>query len=272
MAIALDASTLGNANTSTVSHTCGTGSYRALFVVAGCQDKVTMTCTYNGVAMTELKSIQGTDSFTVVMFGLIAPASGAHDIVLSGATTNWRLAAASYTGVSPANLPDSSNSGSRTTPGTLSVSTTVVAANCWLICGTLGMATGGNPAVVSTNRTDRRTGDYANNASEAIAISDSNGVVATGAVATEHYETTATLYTLLGLDVSIAPYVPQTLTLEAETGAFTLTSVAMVFTKALTMAASAGSFVLTSISAVFTKFRNITQDTKAVSTFTQDDR
>src|SRR5438067_591060 len=107
MAIGFDASSGGFVNTSgplTISHTCG-GSNRILLV--GVEISVggeTVTgVTYNSVAMTQinLQDLNGSTFRNTYLFYLIAPATGANNIVVSasGGTGNIYAAAASYTGV-----------------------------------------------------------------------------------------------------------------------------------------------------------------------------
>jgi hypothetical protein len=99
MAVTFDAgSTGGYSNTGTpvivtYSHTCGTGSNR--YLVVGVLILVTdggvgtdgTTATYNGTSMTKIASrhrdTNDVDKW-VLMFGLVNPSSGTHDVVITG--------------------------------------------------------------------------------------------------------------------------------------------------------------------------------------------
>jgi hypothetical protein len=136
MAIAFDAASEGYASGTslTVSHTV-TGSAPLLIACVGTNgtnDTVTGV-TYNGVAMTQLGTVENTYN-RLYIYGLLAPATGTHDIVVSNsASVGIRLRAASYSGAKQSGLPDavatwSTASGTSTT---MTVTTTV--ADCWLV-------------------------------------------------------------------------------------------------------------------------------------------
>lgn len=92
----------------TLSHTVGAGNNRILLVAyqaAGTADTVT-GITYGGQAMTKLISsiapdpISGPGQMAVGVYAMVAPASGANDVVItSSASTDIRGTAISYTGV-----------------------------------------------------------------------------------------------------------------------------------------------------------------------------
>jgi hypothetical protein len=112
MPIAFDAFSKGssgyaaNAKTTvTVAHTC-TGSDRALYVwafnfrISGTAPA--MTATYNGVAMTSISQFSRAANTNTRFgcFGLVAPATGANNIVVTSTSTDeLDLVAISYTGV-----------------------------------------------------------------------------------------------------------------------------------------------------------------------------
>lgn len=108
--------------------------------------------TYGGVAMTRALTFTNTAvGQRYYIYTLANPASGANNIVvsLSGAT-NLYTRAGSYTGaIQSTSTPDSSNSlVSDGTSGNITVSTTTVADNCWLVG--LGVGSAADPdAVVS---------------------------------------------------------------------------------------------------------------------------
>jgi len=116
MAIAFDATGpttayTGGATSLTFSHTTGSGSNRILlvgFLSNGTNGGDAFTgVTYNGVAMTRLlRSQHGTDGYGCYVYGLLAPATGANDVVISASSSQVIYAcSSSYTGVSQVALP-----------------------------------------------------------------------------------------------------------------------------------------------------------------------
>lgn len=101
--ITFDAQATGTINaavTKTVAHTC-TGTNLVLIVDLELDNggSSAFSCTYNGVAMTQVANTSGT-ARNVVMFYLIAPATGAHNAVASWTGSNSGvMAVRSYTGV-----------------------------------------------------------------------------------------------------------------------------------------------------------------------------
>lgn len=135
MAIALDASSASfvNPGTSlTYSHTC-TGSDLILLVgVRGTSTNGSITgVTYNGVAMTEVTRVLETGgNIYIYLFYLIAPATGANDIVISSSSSALITGvSASFTGVKQSGQPDAFDTNSGASP--LTTSLTSVADNCW---------------------------------------------------------------------------------------------------------------------------------------------
>lgn len=109
MAVAFDAATLGgdisNLTSRTFAHTC-TGSDRFLIVCVGGYDAESnlsgVTVTYGGVAMSKLGGNQDTDNNNTILFGLINPASGANNVVISNIPASYiqaGCAAISFSGV-----------------------------------------------------------------------------------------------------------------------------------------------------------------------------
>lgn len=205
MAIARDTSlgiqVLGTTGGS-FAYTC-TGSDRLLLVwvfvqYAGAYTAKTRSVTYNGVAMTELKHT-GTNSASdvqgVILFGLLNPASGSNTVAVTveSSAAVCYAQAASYTGVSQSGLPDSSGSNKGTTQD-LSVSTTVVASNCWLYsCSYAERAqtyTSGSMTAIQGNSSQLIEGD-------------SNGTVATGVQSITIHLASSQL--VGGILISIAP-------------------------------------------------------------------
>jgi hypothetical protein len=120
MSLAVDAVSQGNFNvgiTSSItwSHTCS-GANRVLIVgaqIGSATDNA--TCTYNGTSMTKYVFFGG-GTIQVVLFSLVAPDTGTHDIVLSR-TGNAYIGggAVSFTGADQTTPLENSNSASATT-------------------------------------------------------------------------------------------------------------------------------------------------------------
>jgi hypothetical protein len=146
MAIALDLDSNANSGSTTVSsliwsHTCS-GANRILLVgIAYTGSSATISSvTYNGVAMTALfgTPIAATSALHVQIFYLLAPATGANNIVVTPSiTASIYGGAASFTGVDQS-APSNTNSGIGTTLSP-SVSLTTVNDNAWIF-DTIGMA------------------------------------------------------------------------------------------------------------------------------------
>lgn len=134
MAIARDASTDWGSTTATsltFSHTC-TGSNLVLFVgVRGDGSSDTITgVTYNGVAMTKIIGHNDWSNRWTYLWYLIAPATGAHNVVItSSSSVLINGNASSYTGCKQSWVPDASakNNASSTT---ITTSVTTIADNC----------------------------------------------------------------------------------------------------------------------------------------------
>ncbi len=196
MALALDTSTTSTLGT--YSHTC-TGSDLILFVGVNGDTTDTLTSiTYNGVSMTIISKVQVPGDRWDYLYALVGPATGAHNVVISGASFH-ASAAVSYTGASQTGQPDSFNTGTVTGNTVITVSTTVVAANCWLIMwgsvdgGTMAAGTG------TTFRNGSLAGGYA--------MFDSNGTVGTGSQSLQ-FNTGATNGNKAGVIASFKPVAP----------------------------------------------------------------
>lgn len=175
MAIALDAVSTPTGNEGsgnlTVSHTC-TGDDRILFVGFHTDADDVTSVTYATVAMTRVAtSVQVAGDKWCHLFYLVAPATGANNIVVS-ATTDTSIFGygVSYTGAAQSGQPDSSATNAVTGTTSIALATTVVAEDCWLVCfakndiGNFGVGAG----------TTARGGAQVNQ------IADSNGTVSTG--------------------------------------------------------------------------------------------
>lgn len=146
--IAVDAATNGGDTTGTsltFAHTC-TGTNLILFVgVNGHTASNLITgVTYNGVAMTQIASspIQVPADRYINLWYLIAPATGAHNVVISASGSAYIAGAAvSYTGVIQTSPIDVDGSNTVASANTLSKSLTTTVDNDWAIM--IGVAGGG---------------------------------------------------------------------------------------------------------------------------------
>ena len=179
MAIALDNSSEASLSSGTVltfSHTVS-GDNRILFVSCsqegGSLDSIT-GITYNGISMTRIGMAVSQANGRAYLYYLIAPATGANDVVVTySETTNKRGQAVSYTGVSQSGVPDASDSGNgsgTTITGTI----TTVLDNCWTIMTAYGNNAG---LVASTGSTERLNNNR-------LGTFDSNGVITPAAETT----------------------------------------------------------------------------------------
>jgi hypothetical protein len=170
MAIAPDA-TGGSRGTSTTSltysHTC-TGSNLLLlvggFLSAG--DVITGV-TYAGVSMTQLiKQITSVSSYGVYMYGLLAPNTGANNVVISASSSGViDGSSTSYTGVKQTGLPDASIANDSVLT-TITTTLTTITDNCWTALYSAGDRT---PSA--------STGSTLRNSQSDGALFDSNGAI-----------------------------------------------------------------------------------------------
>lgn len=242
MAIAYDSSSYGEAsgvNSVTYSHTCS-GSDRLLFVGALSQGSDNLTgITYNGVSMTQVnKQAKGSDY--LYLYYLIAPATGANNVVVSrsGSTGVLWSTSSSYTGARQSSVPDAqattSNSGTSIT-GTV----TTVSDNCWLVgtafCDNLGYSAGTGTTLRQTQSTVIFDSASATTpaGSDSLIINCTNGNNA----------------------ICVASFAPTggAITMTAETGTFTLTGNNVTLTRGYNLIASVGNFILTGFDVIFRK-------------------
>jgi len=134
---ATDGGNNGGGSTSlTFSHTV-TGSDPILFVgfvgdLIANPDLITGV-TYNGVAMTQVRAsnLSGCERW-VYLYGLTAPATGSHSVVITSSGVQWVLAgAASYTGASAVRNSTNSTSGTPATTWTTFLTPDTDA--CWMV-------------------------------------------------------------------------------------------------------------------------------------------
>lgn len=219
--------------------------------------------------MTSLTS-QTTAQHKHEVFYLIAPATGTNNIVCTGGT--W--AAASYTGVSQVAPIDSSNSG-QTASYTINVATTVVASNCWIVSAT-GASFNSNSYTSNSNRTDRFTSTVIQPATPYMntSIGDSNGSVGTGSQSTTHSETggAGTGYSIVGIDLSLSPFVIIDYPITIAQGAFTYTGYDVAITKGLTyvlsLAQASFSYTGYTLSFILDLYTRVTNRVKNATTVT----
>lgn len=171
MAISYDTgvnATIANPGSSlTWSHTC-TGSERILFVSATINRSSITGITYGGVSMTAIGSpTLGGDGFYNYLYYLVAPATGANNVVITPGSSVLILGSSvSYTGAAQTGQPDGSNSQTGTN-SSMTTSITTTADNCWAVLHVracdLGVSSAGTGSTQRTN-----TNGY-------IQIYDSNG-------------------------------------------------------------------------------------------------
>jgi len=159
MAIAFNAATDGgnnggSTNSLTFAHTCGAGADRLLVVgvagdSAGGFDDITGV-TYNGVAMTlakkELADSASSTTRHAYQYFLVAPATGANNVVVSCTNNHYLLCgAADYTGMKQSGQPDATTSQETAVSAlTQTTSITPIAASSWAALMEGGYSGGGD--------------------------------------------------------------------------------------------------------------------------------
>jgi hypothetical protein len=256
MAITYDVATDGGNEpgvTSTWAHTV-TGTDVVLLVgVMRAAVQTVSGVTYNGVALTQIGAahLTNANNYGLSFWGLIGPATGTHDVVvtMNASTTDLYTLSASYAGVSQTGFPDASLYGLRTSGGSaVTESLTTTADNDWLVWfGLDEFHTGPTAGTGTTLR-------IKNSAYGGIFIADSNGP-----------KTPAGSHSLQmvpgGNDflndfvVALAPASGATnYTLSAAGGSFAITGSAATLTASnatsFTLVAAGGSFAITGSPAV----------------------
>lgn len=148
MSIAFDSAggrASASATSVTFAHTC-TGTNRVLFVSANSVSSTTTGVTYNGVALSRIGSEVTQGAIVASLWYLINPATGSNNVVVSRSGSGTvQGASSSYTGVRQNSIPDATNS-NQTSATSISVATTTVADNCWVVaggtCGNGGLSNG----------------------------------------------------------------------------------------------------------------------------------
>lgn len=140
MALAIDATSkdtnFGEGVTSrTMAHTCtGTNLFLVSFGSVNSGSDIVSGVTYNGVAMTRsVRQLNNSGTFTMYAYYLIAPATGANNIVWSLSSGDIAVCGISLTGANQSAQPDvSGGSNSGGSSGTSYTNTlTTVADNSW---------------------------------------------------------------------------------------------------------------------------------------------
>lgn len=213
---------MGSGNSLSWSHTC-TGSNLALVVGVlmsnGNSANTSVAITYNGVSMTKIDSADGAavHGWGNQMFLLIGPSTGSNTIAVTfnnGGSIVTGVAA-SYTGCAQTGQPDSHSHVSNDTTGTLTLATTVVASGCWLV-GTSNQVQSVSGQTAGTGTTVRQNLTIGLSQNASMALSDSNGTVATGG---RSLILTATTADFCGTILSLVP-VASTLFTRANSDSF----------------------------------------------------
>ena len=143
--------------THTFSHTC-TGSNRFLYThivttESGGGDIVS-GATYNGVAMTRLNSILSSSGQRIYFFYIIAPATGANNVVVTTSVNSTpSIRSSSFTGAKQSAFPDASGSNTATGGANLVLTLTTIDNNCWLLAGARSNSTSFTAGASTTIRT-----------------------------------------------------------------------------------------------------------------------
>ena len=198
--IAFDATAQGKvlgATSLSYSHTC-TGSNLILFVGINLfnpgSDLVTGV-TYGGVALTQLTK-QNAQGSEVYLYYLIAPTTGANNIVIStSSSVDIRSISASYTGVIQITSIDNSTV-NNANASTITTSLTTINNNCWMI-SFIADSTARIPSA-GTGVTSRNTNADVSN------LGDSNGNITPAGSYSMTWNDTGTA----GLNVVQASFIP----------------------------------------------------------------
>ncbi len=198
MAIAFDKT--GSANTVagttvTLSSFAATSdnSIAIIYLFKDTGDTVTgVTVNGNAATYVNKQNLTGTQ-WGYIYYYLNPPTSAVNYVATSSASSYWDIAVSIYSGAKQSGQPDSNNTGSASPSVTLS--TTVVASDCWLASYARNTVSG-VPAA-GTGTTSRGT-------TSLFRYGDSNGTVGTGAQTMQY---TAAAGTTGGIIVSIAPSV-----------------------------------------------------------------
>lgn len=189
--------------TATLTWSCTvTGSNPVLVVFPWTYNDATVTgCTYNGVSMVQKATASSAVGSHLYVFMLAGVATGAHNVVCAntGSAANSVGVALSYTGASQTGIPDSSNTGVAAAATSITVATTVVAANSWLVMAAVSSVYG-TTMTAGTGATLRVDGFGSANW---VGGFDSNATVAAGSRSMQAVDGSASYWE--AIIVSIAP-------------------------------------------------------------------
>lgn len=166
-------SAVSTSQTPTSVAVSGSDTYGFVYVVGDSGGDNISAVTWDGVAMTKVAAVQTPSDRYASLWRVANPASGAA-IAFTGGSF-WRSFSFYYTGAAQTGQPDSSNTGTSSGSTAISVASTVVASDCWLVMCQKD-ATGGATYTPSNALASMR----ANADAGGIAIADSNGAVSTG--------------------------------------------------------------------------------------------
>lgn len=198
MAIAIDATSSGTGTagtTVTVPHTC-TGSNLVLIVVAGATDGVsTPTCTYNGVSMTQGAIRDVASEMFSIVFYLVSPDTGTHDIVLTkGSGDEFGVMGISFTGAGGVSATATNSGGSLDTTATVTVNTATTG-NGYVVAGGTN-----NVAAITVTYTGSGA-EFANVTTASQRYMAARTAFASGADVTESWTKVASKWSLCGIEV-----------------------------------------------------------------------
>lgn len=170
----------GYANSVTFSHTC-TGSNLGLLVFVACRTGSAdlAGATYNGVSMTKEVDVESNNVCGVQAFSLIAPATGANDVVLDFGS-NFVLSSAvaiSYTGVDQTDMIEATNSVTAFNTSVSGTVTTVTNDALAIDCINLQNA---HTLTVGSGQTERNNTDHSDANLGRIAVSEEGKAISGG--------------------------------------------------------------------------------------------
>lgn len=198
-AIAFDASAgTGSNNTPLTQVISGSNNFLYVFEIGDTTDTLS-SISFNSVLMTFAQKVQVPGDRWTYGYVQVGPSTGSHTVTVVGTTFN-ECGAMSYTGCAQSGQPDSVGVNSTASSGTtFSVSTTVIAANCWTSNG----IDGGVWASELAGSTGRSI--------TAHRLRDSNGIVSTGSQSLG-FTNTGSGFIMAGITISIAPVVAGAIT------------------------------------------------------------
>ncbi len=156
----------GVTNPVTLTYTVGVAGNMVMWAnVAG----TSAAPTFDGVALTQVQSVNNGIGYTTYSFCLVAPHAGAHTLSTGTAAGGSYVQVATYSGAAQTCTPDSSSTAS----GAVTVSTTTVADNAWTIMGSVGSgASAPNAGAGTTKRDSFTSGGFLG-----AGLFDSNGAI-----------------------------------------------------------------------------------------------